>query len=188
MASRRCGSWSASDAAVPPPDSLRGQSGRNVAATPHPRRSSSRWPRPRFREVTRFGIVGVANYVLDVRVFNMLLFTALSGQPLAAKAMATTAAAMSSYFMNRYWTWQDRARSGLARELPLFLILSGVGLLITEACLLVSHYGLGLTSRVADNVAANAVGLVLATAWRFLSFKRWVFLAPSVGGPDPSKQ
>jgi len=129
-------------------------------------------------EVGRFGVVGLANFMLDVGLFNVLLFTVLSAQPLTAKGLASLVAATSSYFMNRHWTWQHRARSGLTRELTLFLLLSGVGLLITEACLLVSHYGLGLTSRLADNISANVVGLVLATAWRFLSFKKWVFLAP----------
>jgi putative flippase GtrA len=129
------------------------------------------------KEVSRFGVVGGFNFALDVALFNLLLFTVLSHQPLAAKGISTVFAATSSYFMNRHWTWDHRARSGLRRELTLFLLLSGVGLLITEACLLVSHYGLGLTSRFADNVSANMVGLVLATTWRFLSFKKWVFVA-----------
>jgi putative flippase GtrA len=133
---------------------------------------------PLARELGKFGIVGVVNFLLDVGLFNVLLFTVLSSQPLAAKACSTTIAATSSYFMNRHWTWDARARSGLRRELPLFLLLSAVGLAITELCLLVSHYGLGLTSRLADNIAANVVGLVLATAWRFWSFKKWVFLSP----------
>ena len=133
---------------------------------------------PLMREVGKFGVVGVVNFVLDVGLFNVLLFTVLSSQPLAAKALSTTVAATSSYFMNRHWTWDHRARSGLHRELPLFLLLSAVGLGITEVCLLVSHYGLGFTSHLADNVAANVVGLVLATAWRFLSFKKWVFRTP----------
>jgi putative flippase GtrA len=130
------------------------------------------------REFSKFGVVGVVNFLLDVGLFNVLLFTVLSSQPLAAKALSTTVAATSSYFMNRHWTWDHRTRTGLQRELPLFLLLSAVGLGITELCLLVSHYGLGFTSRLADNIAANVVGLVLATAWRFLSFRRWVFLAP----------
>ena len=130
-------------------------------------------------EFAKFGVVGVINFIIDVGLFNVLIFTALSGSPLTAKAVATTVAAASSYFMNRHWTWRHRARTGLSRELPLFLVLSAVGLGITEFCLAFSHYGLGLTSRLADNIAANVVGLILATSWRFLSFKRWVFLAPT---------
>ena len=52
-------------------------------------------------------------------------------------------AATSSYFMNRHWTWRDRDRTSLGRELPLFLLLSAVGLGIALACLGISHYGLG---------------------------------------------
>ena len=85
--------------------------------------------------------------------------------------------------MNRHWTWRERARTGLRRELPLFLALSAIGLGITLTCLAVSHYGLGLTSPLADNVAANVVGLGFGMVWRFWSFKRWVFLA-SPDTPD----
>jgi putative flippase GtrA len=142
--------------------------------------------RPLVPEIGRFGVVGGASFVLDFAVFNVLLFTVLSQQPVAAKAIATSVGATFSYFLNRHWTWDHRARSGVHRELPLFLLLSAVGLLITEVCLVVSHYGFGFTSRLADNVAANGVGLVLATTWRFLSYKKWVFLAPEGRAPEPS--
>jgi putative flippase GtrA len=129
-------------------------------------------------EIGRFGVVGGLSFVVDFAVFNALLFTVLSEQPVVAKALATTVAATTSYFLNRHWTWSYRVRSGVHRELPLFLLLSAIGLVITEVCLIVSHYGFGFTSRLADNIAANGVGLVLATTWRFLSYKKWVFLAP----------
>ncbi|HXD21959.1 MAG TPA: GtrA family protein, partial [Gemmatimonadaceae bacterium] len=84
------------------------------------------------------------------------------------------------YFMNRHWTWRDRIRSGVHRELPLFAAFSAVGLGIAEACLWISHDLLGYTSALADNVAANGFGLALGMVWRFLSFKKWVFTAPLV--------
>ena len=39
----------------------------------------------------------------------------------------------------------------------------------------ISHYVLGFTSLLADNIAANVVGLVLGTAFRFLMYRYWVF-------------
>lgn len=138
-------------------------------------------------ELAKFGAVGAVNFALDVALFNLLIFTVAEHAPLAAKAASMAISATSSYFMNRHWTWTARARTGLARELPLFLALSAVGLLITETCLAVSHYGLGLTSRLADNIAANVVGLVLGTMWRFVSFKRWVFVpADQPTAADPA--
>jgi putative flippase GtrA len=134
-------------------------------------------------EVVRFGLVGLANVVVDVGIFNALLFGPLERKPLTAKVISTGIAIVSSYFMNRHWTWRERARTGIHRELPLFLALSGVGLGITLGCLAVSHYGLGLRSKLADNVAANVFGLGLSMVWRFWSFKRWVFLAPPGAAP-----
>lgn len=126
-------------------------------------------------ELAKFGTIGAFNAALDITLFNLLNVGVGMG-PLSSKAIATTVAATSSYFMNRHWTWKHRARTGTGRELRLFIVLSAVGLAIAETCLLISHYALGLTHPVWDNVSANGVGLVLGTVWRFWSFKRWVFL------------
>lgn len=134
--------------------------------------------RQQLGEVGKFGIIGVTNTILDLLIFNALLFTAFESSPAVAKVVSTVVSATSSYFMNRHWTWRHRARSGTHRELPTFLLLSALALGITEACLLFSHYGLGLTSKLSDNIAANGFGLLLATLFRFWSFKRFVFLHP----------
>jgi hypothetical protein len=42
-------------------------------------------------------------------------------------------------------------------------------------CLWVSHYALGFTGAVADNVSANGVGLALATGFRFWAYRTHVF-------------
>lgn len=127
-------------------------------------------------EVLKFGTVGAINFVLDVGLFNLLRLEVMPGKPLTCKAISTAIAATSSYFMNRHWTWRHRARTGVARELPLFVVLSAVGLGIAESCLIFSHYVLGFHSLFADNVSANGFGLVLGMLWRFWAFKRWVFL------------
>jgi putative flippase GtrA len=133
-------------------------------------------------EIAKFGLVGAFNAVLDIALFNYLHFRAGVG-PLTSKALSTTVAATSSYFMNRHWSFAHRARSGLRREYVLFIVLSAVGLAIVEVCLAVTRYGLGLKGVFALNVAANGVGLVLGTLWRFWAFKRWVFLPAEPGEP-----
>ncbi|MDX6285630.1 MAG: hypothetical protein QOG53_1115 [Frankiales bacterium] len=127
-------------------------------------------------EVLKFGTVGVINFILDVALFNILRLEVLPDKPLTCKAISTAVAATSSYFMNRHWTWSHRARTGVKRELPLFVVLSAIGLGIAEFCLFFSHYVLGLDSLLSDNISANGFGLVLGMLWRFWSFKRWVFL------------
>ena len=137
------------------------------------------WATKRAREMASFGAVGAANVLLDIGIFNLILL-GFRHDAAGAKVVSTTVATIASYFMNRHWTWRDRNRSGVHRELPLFALLSAVGLALAEACLWVSHDLLGYTSALADNIAANGVGLALGMVWRFLSFKRWVFTAPLV--------
>jgi hypothetical protein len=59
----------------------------------------------------------------------------------------------------------------------MYLALSGVALGIALGCLAISRYVLGMTSPMADNVAANGVGLALGSLFRFLSYRRFVFRA-----------
>ena len=136
------------------------------------------------QEVAKFGVVGAVNVVVDVGIFNLLLFHGLPHKPLTDKAISTSVAIVSSYFMNRYWTWRDRERHGLAKELPLFFVFSAIGLLISEACLAFSHYVLGLDSKLADNISANVFGLLLGMAFRFWAYRRWVFPASPAKAAD----
>jgi putative flippase GtrA len=48
---------------------------------------------------------------------------------------------------------------------------------IALACLATSRYVLGFSGPLADNVAANVVGLLLGTLFRFWSYRKWVFPA-----------
>jgi putative flippase GtrA len=126
-------------------------------------------------EIAKFGIVGAVNYLLDVAIFNVLVLGPLDHRPVTSKAVSTLVAATSSYFMNRHWTWRHRARTGVAREYSLFIVLSTVALGITLGALGFGEYVLHQHSLLARNVWGNVVGVGLATVWRFWSFKRWVF-------------
>jgi putative flippase GtrA len=139
----------------------------------------------RLGEILTFGVIGAVNTIVDIGLFNVLLWWVLPGQPLVDKGLSITVATVSAYVMNRNLTWADRARTGLRRELPLFALLSLIGLGISEATLALSHYGLGYTSALADNISANVIGLVLASLWRFWSFRRWVFLVDEPPAVEP---
>ena len=138
----------------------------------------------RVREMLAFGVVGVLALVVDLGTFNALR-VGLGTGPLTAKTVSVTAATTVAYVGNRCWTFRHRGRHGLRREYALFFVLNGAGLGIALGCLGVSHYVLGLTSPLADNVAANGVGLGLGTAFRFWSYRRFVFpAAPVAETPD----
>ncbi len=134
-----------------------------------------RW-RHLVHELAKFGIVGAINTVLDFGLANLLVF-GLHWSPLVGKAGSVAVAATSSYFMNRHWTFRHRARTGLGREYGLFFVLNGVGLLIAEACIWTVHNGMHKSGPIWFNVAQLA-GLVLGMAFRFTTYKRWVFVHP----------
>lgn len=126
-------------------------------------------------ELTKFGLIGMVNTALDFAILNLLHF-GLGVGPLTSKCVSTVIAATSSYFMNRHWTFRNRARSGMRREYTLFFLLNLIGLAIGLVCIAIVHYGLRMDSLAAIN-AANLVGLVIGTVFRFWSYRRWVFLA-----------
>jgi len=132
------------------------------------------------REVAKFGIVGAISFVIDVGLFNLLLYAGpLEGKPLTAKVASVVVATTFAYFGNRFWTFRHRGRTNMGREYLLFFLLNGVAMLIAVGCLWVSHYLLGLDSALADNISANVIGLALGTLFRFWSYRRWVFPAIS---------
>jgi putative flippase GtrA len=134
-----------------------------------------RW-RHLVHELAKFGIVGAVNTVLDFGLAN-LLYLGLGWPSLGAKSASVAVAATSSYFMNRHWTFRHRARTGLRREYTLFFLLNGVGLLISDACILIVERGFDKTGALWFNVAQLA-GLALGMVFRFTTYKRWVFVSP----------
>ena len=136
------------------------------------------------RELMKFGVVGSVAFLVDIGVFNLVLHA--TDKPLTAKTVSTVLATTVSYAGNRTWTFRKRSKSTIRREYALFFVLNAVGLGIALSCLAVSHYLLGFTSRLADNIAANLVGLGLGTAFRFWAYRRWVFpeLLPEAAAPE----
>ena len=57
----------------------------------------------------------------------------------------------------------------------LFFILNAIGMAIAAGCLAFSRYVLDLHTQLADNIAANVIGLGLGTLFRFWSYRKWVF-------------
>ena len=129
-------------------------------------------PEERWRQRLRFGVVGVLNLIVDVGLFNLLLLA--FGKPLTAKLLASGVAIASSYVLNRRWTWRHHSTTSGNLGLPAFVCVALLGVAIAELCLFASHYGLGLTSTLADNVSANGVGLLLGTVVRYRLCDRWV--------------
>jgi putative flippase GtrA len=143
-----------------------------------------------FLQFVRFGLVGGVGLVVDFGVFNLLRATVFNPDqihegPVFAKIVSTLLAIVVNWIGNRHWTFREHRGPQLVREGVEFGIVSIGGLLIGLLCLFVSHYVLGYTSVLADNISSNVIGLALGTAFRFSLYRFWVF-SPRRGEPKPA--
>ena len=130
-------------------------------------------------ELAKFGVVGVIGSIVDLGGAAYLHGDAHI-EALAAKAISIAAATVVTYFGSRFWTFRHRVNQALLREGMLFVGLNVVGLVIAEAVIAFTTYGLDAKSALAYN-AASVAGTGLGTIFRYFSYKKWVFLAGAPG-------
>jgi putative flippase GtrA len=137
------------------------------------------------REVLSFLGVGGTGYVVDVVAFNWLRSVApfATLDPTISRTLAVIAAMVVTYLGNSLITWSGTEPMDRRREIALFVVFNIVGFGFSVVTLAVSHDLFGLTSRLDDNVSANVVGMALGTAFRFWSYRRFVFADPA---PEPA--
>lgn len=128
----------------------------------------------------KFGVVGIIAFVIDVVVFNLLRIGAFGTDhfaqgALGASIISIAVSTLFSWVANRLWTFRERRRKNYALELFEFLVVAAAGAVINVGCVWISHYVLGFTSLLADNISKNVVGLGLATMFRFLMYRFWVY-------------
>jgi putative flippase GtrA len=135
-----------------------------------------------YREVAKFGAVGAVAFVTDVYVYNLLRTgvwplddAPLAHKPLLSKVISVTVATIVAWLGNRYWTFRHRRRSAPRQEFVLFAVMNVGGLLISLACLGLSHYVFGFRSALADNISGNVIGIGLGTLFRFWAYRTLVF-------------
>ena len=138
--------------------------------------------RARAYEIARFLSVGGIAFVVDLGLFNLLRFgpgEVLGHKPLTAKVISVVAATLVSWLGNRLWTFSQQRTERRTRELTVFAAINIVCAAIPLLTLAFSHYTLGLTTPLADNVA-TVIGIAIGTVLRYLGYKRWVFTGPRV--------
>lgn len=173
--------------APPPATSSNAPSAATAEVTQAPARRRRRPGRRHLiGELARFGAVGAVAFVVDTGLFNLLRYgpgEVLAAKPITAKIISVTVATIVAWLGNRYWTFAANRTDSRSRELLFFAAVNAGGMLIAVGCLGLSHYVLGLTSPLADNVSANVIGLALGTAFRYVAYRWLVFTGDGVEHP-----
>lgn len=129
-------------------------------------------------ELLKFGSVGAVAYVVGVGGFNLLVHipaAPLADKPITASLISGVFAVLVAYIGNRYWTWRDRPKNSLRREVIIFFAVNAVGLGFSALSLGISRYVFNLHSALSDNISANIIGVGLGTIFRFVGYRTWVF-------------
>jgi putative flippase GtrA len=136
--------------------------------------------RPLIHQFAKFAVIGVSGVFITNAVYD-LLYIHLRLGPVTSTRIATIVATIASYLGNRYWSFRDRQRTAVPREIVIFAALNGISLLIQDATVAFNYYLLHLGhNKLAGFIALNA-GIVLATLFRFWSYRRFVWVARPAG-------
>ncbi|MBO0980963.1 GtrA family protein [Microbacterium sp. SD291] len=130
---------------------------------------------------SRFLVVGAISTLIEVGVFNLLVY-AWGFDVISAKVIASLVALVNAYIGNREWTFRHRDRRGRVNELVLFLLTNaactGLGALLVWLGVEAAEAALGrMPGPVIVNVV-NLISIVIVVLVRFVLYHKLVFRVP----------
>jgi putative flippase GtrA len=131
-------------------------------------------------ELLRFGVVGVAGFVVDATVLTAAI--ALGLGPWFGRVLSYLAAATTTFALNRAWTFRGAARAAPVRQWALFLAVNLVGFAFNYGtyAALIAWVPLVAANPVLGVAAGSLAGLV----GNFVLSRRFVFGQGGTGRPS----
>ncbi|WP_229749793.1 GtrA family protein [Flexivirga endophytica] len=127
-----------------------------------------------WRELAKFGVIGVVNIIIDMGLYNLLIAGPMPTKVTAAKIISGSVATLFAWVGNRYWTFRHRRNRPVHHEVVLFFGVNGVALAVSVLWVAFAHYVLGLDGKFWLNFNAM-FGIGLGTIIRFWAYKQLVF-------------
>jgi putative flippase GtrA len=125
------------------------------------------------KQFLKFAVVGTIGAGVDfgiltalVELFHVNLYV--------ANTVSFTAAVLSNYLWNSYWTFGDLPKQH-GRQLVQFFIVSIIGLFINQAILYFFYDLVGLHVFRFGYLAAKALATIVVMFWNFAANKLWTF-------------
>lgn len=137
--------------------------------------------RPFFFQLSKFGLIGVANTVIDLGIYNLFIFMSdiSSGYFIAVfKSFSVLAAIVNSYVWNKFWSFAKKDTHNVGEEFTQFLLVSLVGLLLNVGITTFVVNVIGAPADITEKAWANIGGItasVLVLTWNFIGYKFLVF-------------
>lgn len=120
------------------------------------------------KQVLKFGTVGVANTALDFAILNLL--AGILGWPvLLANTISFSVAVTNSFFMNKYWTFNER-EGKLHLQFGGFILVALVGLALSDGLVYLFAESLGWHFNW-----AKIISILPVFVWNFFASKYLIF-------------
>lgn len=129
-------------------------------------------PSKHIAEIIRFGISGVAGFIVDAGIV-LLITKELGAGPLVAQIIAFTVAVTVTWFINRHWTFAEQASEKWLHEWTRYVTANSVGAVINNSV----YAGLVLTIGIFSNdpILAVAAGSLAGMGFNFALSRLVVF-------------
>lgn len=139
-------------------------------------------------QFAKFVLVGIMNTAVDLIILN--IETVLSGVREGSgyaiqKGISFLAAVTFSYFINKYWTFQDQSKENEGKKFSQFFFVSAIGMIInvSVATVVVTYLKTPINDVLNLSILTDqlwvSLGALCGTAiglfWNFIGYKFWVF-------------
>lgn len=134
----------------------------------------------------RFALVGLIGAIVDFGTFNLLVNLGHVTAVLASVA-SFTAAIISNFIWNRFWTYPDSRSKAVHRQIVQFVLVSVIGLVIRTPLFAFLEKTLGQTlSRIVPanfpfsstflgHNMALAIAVLVVMMWNFFANRFWTY-------------
>jgi putative flippase GtrA len=134
----------------------------------------------------RFAFVGAIGFIVDFGVFNLLVN--LAHVPAVwAQVVSFTAAVISNFLWNRYWTYPDSRSKAISHQVVQFLVISFIGLgirtplfawlekILDQAFNRMLPRNFPLTSTFVGHNVALMIVVFIVMMWNFFANRYWTY-------------
>ena len=138
----------------------------------------------REREAERFFkflVVGTVGFIVDFGTLTFLV-EVLGFIPVVANTISFSAAVVSNFTLNRYWTYPDSRSKRRRIQLLQFGMVSIIGLLINNGILLLLQNPFEILLRavhapaaISGYIPAKIIGTIVVLFWNFFINRYWTY-------------
>jgi putative flippase GtrA len=129
----------------------------------------------------KFLVVGTIGFIVDFGLLTFLV-EVLGFPPVLANTISFSAAVVSNFTLNRYWTYPESRSKRKRVQLPQFGMVSVLGLVINNLILLLLQgpfdnllVHIDALSSIPGYIPAKIVATVVVLFWNFFVNRYWTF-------------